>query len=125
VNDTIQAGDDVTTIVGSGSPHDDSVMGSFVGLTLHRETCTFDLTATFRVAATFTSGKDVHDGYWGGVLVLLNEPIGAATSGGLQGTRIVTAVKDTRQTGYVALEGGLYQSFEGSTTARWRIAPEE
>jgi hypothetical protein len=124
VNDTIQADDDTTTIVGSGSPHDAMIMGSYIGLTLHPETCTFDLTATFRVAATFTSGNDANDGYWGGVLVLLDQPI-VIGSGGLQGSKLVNVVKDTQRTGYVALESGLYQTFQGSTMARWTVTPAE
>jgi hypothetical protein len=127
VNDLIQAGDDTTTIVGSGSPHDDMIMGSFIGLTLHRETCTFDLHATFSVAATLTSGKDVDDGYWGGELVLLDQPIvgGASTPGGLQGSQVINVVKDTQHTGYVVLESGLYQTFQGTTTALWSITPAD
>jgi hypothetical protein len=125
VNDTIQS-DDTTTIVGSGSPHDDMIMGSFIGLTLHRETCTFDLNATFRVASTFTSDGDVDEGYWGGVLVLMDQPIVTGGTGTLQNSRVVNPVKDTQQTGYVALDSGqLFQTFQGSTTARWTVTPAE
>lgn len=124
VNDTIQA-DDTTTIVGNGTPHEAMIMGSFIGFTLHPETCTFDLNATFRVASTFTSGKDVDEGYWGGVLVLKDQPI-AIEAGALHGSRTVNPVKDTQQTGYVALDSGLlFQTFEGSTTARWTVTPAE
>lgn len=127
VNDTIQADDDTTTIVGSGLPHDAMVMGSYIGLTLHRESCTFDLIATFRVDATFTSGNDVDEGQWGGVLVLMDQPIatGTGTPGGAQGSRVINVVKDTQRTGYVVLESGLFDTFQGSTTARWTVAPAE
>jgi hypothetical protein len=116
------------TIQGSGTPHDETQLPSFVAMKLNYDECTFDLFGSFIVDGTI-----VHDG------AVSNVPIGLgglylfgnsilpeqATTVTLQGTRKINANYNIEATGYVPLqETATEWTVSGATTARWKISPQ-
>lgn len=116
------------TIQGSGAPHDDIQLPSFIGMKLNYADCTFDLFGTFIVDGTMTENGSVSNttiGIGGLYLfgnTILPEQVSTAT---LEGSRSVTAKYDVETTGYVPLtETHTEWTVTGSTTARWKITPQ-
>jgi hypothetical protein len=116
------------TIQGSGAPHDEIRLPSFVAMKLNYAECTFDLFGTFIVDGTMVENGEVSNGAIGiGGLYLfgntiLPEQVSTAT---LEGSRSVNAKYDIETTGYVPLtETHTDWSVSGNTTARWKITPQ-
>jgi hypothetical protein len=113
------------TIQGSGPPHDDIRLPSFIAMKVNYADCTFDLFGSFIVDGTVVENGSLSNQPIGigGLSLLANgilpEQAGATT---LEGARSVNANYDADTTGYKPLQEVMTKwTASGSTTARWRI----
>ena len=116
------------TIQGSGAPHDDIRLPSFIALKVNYAECTFDLFGSFIVDGTVVHSGSVSNQTIGiGSLYLFANAIRPEQMGtsALEGTLNVSAHHDTDRTGYAPLEEtSTLWTVSGGTTARWRITPQ-
>jgi hypothetical protein len=117
------------TVTGSGAPHDGLDAPSFVALTVHYDTCTFDLIASYTIDATIVHDGSARSSLMGiGGMGIYGQAISAeqAAANALQGSLAINAVDNIEQnrTGYAPFkEAALERSLTGATTARWTITP--
>jgi hypothetical protein len=116
------------TINGSGPPHDDIHLPSFIAMKLNYAECTFDLFGTFIVDGTVVQNGSLTNQSIGigGISLLANAILPEqASATALEGTRSIAANYGADTTGYKPLtETMTLWTVSGSTTARWRIAPQ-
>jgi hypothetical protein len=134
INDSYEytppSGDGYTgTINGSGAPHDNINLPSFIGLKVNYATCTFDLFGSFIVAGTVVHDGNVSNNPIGvGGLYLFAQPIllQQGSNHTLQGSLAISAINNVTHTGYAPLQITATEwTMTGNTTARWSITPAD